>query len=83
MENQSNIKNPDNPSKQIVKKKTRVKLKNEIPELTEDNIESVFNENFNKINLNDDTNYNTFLNKKEILNRNFITNHEEDRKSVV
>lgn len=77
MENQSNIKNPDNPSKQIVKKKTRVKLKNEIPELTEDNIESVFNENFNKINLNDDTNYNTFLNKKEILNRNFITNHED------
>ena len=72
--------NPDNVSKQIVKRKRRPKLilKNEIPNLTEDNIESVFDTNFdNKIDLNDDSNYNTFLNKKEILNRNFITNNED------
>jgi len=57
--------------------KTKLKLKKEFPSLTEENIETVFQENFDKIDL-DDINYNTFLNKKEILNRNFITEHEND-----
>lgn len=71
--------NPDNVPKKKVKRKTRPKLilKTEIPDLTEDNIESVFDTNFGKIDLHDDSTYNSFLNKKEILNRNFITNNED------
>ena len=57
--------------------KTKLKLKKEFPSLTEQNIETVFKDNFDKIDL-DDINYNTFLNKKEILNRKFITEHEND-----
>ena len=46
----------------------KLKLKKDIPPLTEENIETVFNENFEKIDL-DDKDYNTFLNNKELLNR--------------
>ena len=57
--------------------KAKLKLKKEFPSLTEENIETVFQDNFDKIDL-DDSDYNTFLNKKELLNRKFITEHEED-----
>ena len=81
-----NPENPENPkkikekvrAKTKTKTKTKIKLKSDIPDLTEDNIESVFDANFGKIDLHDNSKYNTFLNKKEILNRNFITNHEEE-----
>ena len=67
--------NPDNVPKKKVKRKTRPKLilKTEIPDLTEDNIESVFDTNFGKIDLHDDSTYNSFLNKKEILISSQIT----------
>ena len=61
--------------KQKKRKPVKLRLKKDIPDLTEDNIESVFNENFEKIDL-DDTNYNTFLNKKELLNQTYISEHE-------
>ncbi len=52
------------------------KLKVVIPELTEDNIEGVYNDHFEKINLNDDATYNSFLVKKEKLNSDYIESHE-------
>jgi hypothetical protein len=57
------------------KKPKKLKL---VPEkLTEDNIEQVFKQNFDKIKLLiDDSNYNSFLNEKELLNSNNITKHE-------
>jgi hypothetical protein len=57
------------------KKPKKLKL---VPEkLTEDNIEEVFKQNFDKIKLLiDDSNYNSFLNEKELLNSNNITKHE-------
>ena len=61
--------------KQKKRKPVKLRLKKDIPDLTEENIESVFNENFEKIDL-DDTNYNTFLNKKELLNQTYISEHE-------
>ena len=57
--------------------KAKLKLKKEFPSLTEENIETVFQDNFDKIDL-DDSDYNTFLNNKELLNRKFITEHEKD-----
>jgi superfamily II DNA or RNA helicase len=80
--------NPD--SSQIVikaknprkKRATKLKLKlNNIPDLTEENIESVFDQNFDKIDL-DDPNYNTFLKKKELLNRQFISQHAKENTSL-
>ena len=65
----------EKPKKRITKAK--LKLKKEFPSLTEENIETVFKDNFDKIDL-DDIDYNTFLNKKELLNRKFITEHEDD-----
>jgi hypothetical protein len=56
---------------------TKLKIKTVIPELTEENIETVFNDNFEKIDL-DDTNLNTFLNNKELLNKRFINQHNSD-----
>ena len=51
--------------------KMRIK-KTPIPTLTEDNIEEVYNNNFNKIDL-DDNNFNTFLFKKEELDSKIIS----------
>ena len=59
------------------RKPIKLKIKTVIPELTEENIETVFNDNFEKIDL-DDVNYNTFLNNKEVLNKQFITQHNTD-----
>jgi hypothetical protein len=56
------------------RKPIKLKIKTVIPELTEENIDTVFNDNFEKIDL-DDVNYNTFLNNKEVLNKQFITQH--------
>jgi len=49
-----------------------------VPEkLTEENMEQVFKQNFEKINLLlDDSNYNSFLNEKEILNSKNISEQE-------
>jgi len=58
------------------KKPTKLKIKKEIPELTEENIETVFNDNFEKIDL-DDKDYNTYLNKKELLNQEYISQHDD------
>lgn len=61
----------------IKKTKKTKKLKLITDKLTEENIEKVFKENFEKINLlTDDSNYNSFLNEKEILNSKNITKHE-------
>lgn len=57
------------------RKPVKLRIKKDIPELTEDNIESVFNENFEKIDL-DNVDYNTFLNNKEVLNKKYISEHE-------
>jgi hypothetical protein len=54
----------------------KLKLIESIPILTEENIESVFKDNFDKIDL-DNSNYNNFLNQKEILNRKFISENED------
>ena len=62
--------------KSKVKKTMKLKLKKDIPPLTEENIETVFNENFEKIDL-DDKDYNTFLNNKELLNRKYISDHDD------
>lgn len=58
-----------------IKKPKKLKL---VPEkLTEDNIEQVFKQNFEKIKLLiDDSNYNSFLNEKELLNSKNIIKHE-------
>ena len=61
--------------KQKKRKPVKLRLKKDIPDLTEENIESVFNENFEKIDL-DDVDYNTFLKNKEILNQKYISEHE-------
>jgi hypothetical protein len=55
--------------------KMRIK-KTLIPTLTEDNIEEVYNNNFNKIDL-DDNNVNTFLFKKEELDSKIISQNEQ------
>jgi len=57
------------------RKPAKLRIKKDIPILTEENIESVFNKNFEKIDL-DDIDYNTFLNNKEVLNRKYISEHE-------
>ena len=59
------------------KKPVKLVLKKNIPPLTEENMEAVFSENFEKIDL-DDKDYNTYLNNKEILNRSYITSHSTD-----
>ena len=61
--------------KQKKRKPVKLRIKKDIPSLTEENIESVFNENFEKIDL-DDVDYNTFLKNKEILNQTYISEHE-------
>jgi hypothetical protein len=61
--------------KQKKRKPVKLRIKKDIPSLTEENIDSVFNENFEKIDL-DDVNYNTFLKNKEILNQTYISEHE-------
>jgi len=53
------------------RKPVKLKLKKDIPVLTEENIEAVFSTNFEKIDL-DDIDYNTFLNNKELLNKSYI-----------
>jgi len=58
-------------------KKSR-KLKLVPDKLTVENMEQVFKQNFEKINLLvDDPNYNTFLNQKELLNIKDISEHED------
>ena len=65
------------------KKSVKLKITKNIPELTEDNIESVFNTNFEKVDiLLDDSDYNTFLNKKEILNRRIISENEDEQNTL-
>lgn len=59
----------------IKKKAVKLKIIKQIPDLTQDNIEEVYNTNFNKIDL-DDSNYNTFLMKKEILDQQIISQNE-------
>ena len=55
------------------KKPTKLKIQNPIKKLTEENIGSVFEENFSKVNLLiDHPNYNNFLNEKELLNSKLI-----------
>ena len=61
--------------KQKKRQPVKLRIKKDIPSLTEENIESVFNENFEKIDL-DDVDYNTFLKNKEILNQTYISEHE-------
>ena len=63
------------------RKPVKLRIKKDIPTLTEENIESVFNENFEKIDL-DDIDYNTFLNNKEVLNRKYISEHENQFSSL-
>ena len=59
------------------KKPRKLNITRNIPELTEDNIETVFNDEFEKIDfLQDDKSYNTFLNKKELLSRKIISDNE-------
>ena len=59
------------------RKKTKLSLVDE-PILSEKNIELLSNEGFDKINLDDkDTDSNSFINKREILNRKFISNNED------
>lgn len=57
------------------RKPIKLRIKKDIPDLTEDNIESVFNDNFEKIDL-DNVDYNTYLNNKELLNKRYISEHE-------
>ena len=61
-----------------IKKERKPKLViKKFNKLTEENIEEVYKEHFEKINLlSDDRNYNDFLNEKELLNRNNISKHE-------
>ena len=63
------------------RKPVKLRIKKDIPTLTEENIESVFNENFEKIDL-DDIDYNTFLNNKEVLNQKYISEHENQFSSL-
>ena len=63
------------------RKPVKLRIKKDIPTLTEENIESVFNENFEKIDL-DDVDYNTFLNNKEVLNQKYISEHENQFSSL-
>ena len=63
------------------RKPVKLRIKKDIPTLTEENIESVFNENFEKIDL-DDVDFNTFLNNKEVLNRKYISEHENQFSSL-
>ena len=59
------------------RKKTILRLVDD-PILSEENVELLSNDNFDKINLDDkNTDINSFVNKKEILNRNFISNNED------
>ena len=72
---EENIQTKEKPQEKTKSKiKAKMKLKGNIPDLTIDNIEPVFN----KINLQDSVTYNTFLNKKELLNRKFISDHNEE-----
>jgi hypothetical protein len=60
-----------------IKKATKLKIKKTIGPLSEENIETVFNDNFQKINLLvDDDNYNNYLNQKELLNRENLKKNE-------
>ena len=59
------------------RKKTKLSLVDE-PILSEKNIELLSNDGFDKINLdNKDTDSNSFINKREILNRKFISTNED------
>jgi|TARA_B110000495_G_scaffold203220_1_gene225971 hypothetical protein len=59
------------------RKKTKLSLVDE-PILSEKNIELLSNEGFDKINLDDKAaDSNSFINKREILNRNFISANED------
>ena len=59
------------------RKKTKLILVDE-PILSEENVELLSNDDFDKINLDDKpSDSNSFVNKKEILNRNFISNNED------
>ena len=57
------------------RKPRKLRIIKTIPDLTEENIEKVYKDSFNKIDL-DDSNYNNFLTKKEILNANVISQNE-------
>lgn len=57
------------------KKAIKLKIIKQIPDLTQDNIEDVYKTNFDKIDL-DDSYYNTFLMKKEILDQQIISQNE-------
>lgn len=70
----------ENPKK---KKSVKLKITKNIPDLTEDNIESVFNKNFENVDiLLDDSDYNTFLNKKELLDRKIISDNEDEQNTL-
>ena len=56
------------------RKPIKLRIKKDIPDLTEDNIDSVFNDNFEKIDL-DNVDYNTYLNNKELLARSTVLYH--------
>jgi len=57
------------------RKPRKLRIIKTIPDLTEENIEEVYEDNFKKIDL-DDSDYNKFLMKKELLNANVISQHE-------
>ena len=64
-----------------IKKTKKLKL---VPDkLTEENMEQVYKEKFEKINLLlDDPNYNSYLNEKELLNTNSISKQEDKFKKL-
>jgi len=57
------------------RKPRKLRIIKKIPDLTEENIEEVYQTNFEKIDL-DDIDYNTFLLKKEQLDANVISQNE-------
>ena len=60
-------------------KPIKLKIKKTFPKLNEDNIEEVYNTNFKKIDiLQDDSNFNNFLNEKQQVNRENIRKHENE-----
>jgi len=63
----------------IVKKIPRKKMIETIPELTTENIKTVFDTNFKTTDtLIDDVKYNMFLNNKELLNRDIISKNPDE-----
>ena len=83
----TSVKVPNTKGIKLKGNKLKLKIKSNIPAITEDNIESIYNENFSKINLDelnglDDIDYNTYLNGKELLNSKLIENEPNTFKNL-